>query len=325
MKKFSVTAIGTCASTAEEQFSPYLDEFCKILAELVYIQNTPEICGLKAEAITSLGKVANVFAKGDNGNAFLTQLNPLISHILSILLGSDDYELRESCISFFYLLADSIGHQFSPYLTAVTDVCFQVIEKKSDLEAVEENNDEEEFEDEDEDEEDDDNKMGGLKLGYYDEKAAALHALGDFALACPIEFEPYYKRSVERLEEFYQHFYENIRVQTVVTYQKITEALAKKANNGVFPEFKRGFPVQTRLDSQLEEFISTDLTTRYFYIIENDDSNDVVAATIECLVDLIGKLGPAFIDKNVQQVMKVIELMLKNETNCQKYQNDVMP
>lgn len=54
-----------------------------------------------------------------------------------------------------------------------------------------------------------------VKVTQLDEKAAAIHALGQFALAVPLKFGPYYKPCFDILQETIQYFYENIRIQTI--------------------------------------------------------------------------------------------------------------
>lgn len=63
-----------------------------------------------------------------------------------------------------------------------------------------------------------------------DEKAAAIHALGSFANACPTQFATYYPRLLAILDENYSQFYDNIRIQTVNCYMNLAFSMVKNIN-----------------------------------------------------------------------------------------------
>lgn len=50
-----------------------------------------------------------------------------------------------------------------------------------------------------------------VKEGFLDEKSAAIHALGEFAVACPLKFKNYFEKTIGVLETVFDHFDENVR------------------------------------------------------------------------------------------------------------------
>lgn len=54
-----------------------------------------------------------------------------------------------------------------------------------------------------------------VKVTQMDEKAAAIHALGQFAMSVPLLFGNYFKPTFELLDNTISFFYDNIRVQTL--------------------------------------------------------------------------------------------------------------
>lgn len=57
-----------------------------------------------------------------------------------------------------------------------------------------------------------------MKLTELDEKASAIHAVGELARSCPVKFVPYFQKAYQILEENYQFFYENVRIQVLTCY-----------------------------------------------------------------------------------------------------------
>lgn len=76
-------------------------------------------------------------------------------------------------------------------------------------------------------------RVVNVKIGYMDEKAAAIYALGSFAKACPEGFQEYWGRVQSVLEDNYQQFYDNIRVQCVNCYMNLALGMVKRDLGGL--------------------------------------------------------------------------------------------
>jgi hypothetical protein len=81
-----------------------------------------------------------------------------------------------------------------------------------------------------------------VKSTFLDEKAAAIHALGEFARSCPLKFEPYFEKALTILDTTFDYFHDNVREQSTVCYEYIIEGLVKCAHGGELPPVQRGLP-----------------------------------------------------------------------------------
>lgn len=122
----------------------------------------------------------------------------------------------------------------------------------------------------DSDSEDDEAIINETKASEYDEKAAAIHALGEFANSCPIKFTPYFNEAYKILDDHYQFFYETIRVQVSSCYVNLTKGLIKSQNNGKIPEFTPGLPCIQRYPEKLETHFKTELVPRLLFMMTED-------------------------------------------------------
>lgn len=99
-------------------------------------------------------------------------------------------------------------------------------------------------------------------MEYIEEKNAAIHAVGEFAKACPLLFVPYFERSIKMLELVYDFWYANTREQVCVCYTNLIEGLVMASNGGKLPQYTRGLPCLQRFEDKIEEFIHIDYYTK---------------------------------------------------------------
>lgn len=64
----------------------------------------------------------------------------------------------------------------------------------------------------DSDSEDEGEYLTEVQVSEFDEKSAAIHALGELAKACPANFVPYFEQSYKILDDHHQFFYEQVRI-----------------------------------------------------------------------------------------------------------------
>lgn len=163
---------------------------------------------------------------------------------------------------------------------------------------------------------DDMNTAIKVKSTFLDEKSAAIHALGEFAVACPSLFVPHFEEAFAILESCYSYFDENVRLQTSQCYKDIVIAMVKYTNNNQLPAYTNGLPCLQRLAKDVEEKISQDILHKLFYLIEQDESVDVASQTLLYLEELCKKLGPAFIDFQVDNLCTLIIKCLEKKIVC---------
>lgn len=150
-----------------------------------------------------------------------------------------------------------------------------------------------------------------------DEKASAIHALGSFAKSCNVSFQKYLKQTISILDDNYNSFYDNIRVQCIISYENIVLSLVKSVNNNQLPNKHQMNGLQ--YPSDLVEFINMELFTKYLYYLEEDTSSEVVTTVLDCLNSLILSLGQPLLQTQLNNLNNCLLLILKNEA---KVQND---
>lgn len=143
----------------------------KVLAE----KDTPEILGIKAEAIQVLGTISETFK--DNLEVQEKLITPLAPQIYQMLISNVDYEIREGCLSFFYNMASAQGERFAPIFTQIIDFTLSLA-KSNDGISYEKNAKKEFSLDTESDDSDEETGPMKVKVSQMDEKAAAIHALG---------------------------------------------------------------------------------------------------------------------------------------------------
>jgi len=154
------------------------------------------------------------------------------------------------------------------------------------------------------------------------EKSAAITAVGQFAIACPVKFMPYFEKALEILEVTYNYFDENIRQQTCKCYKDLCVAMVKAANGGVLPKAPRGLPALSRFPEKIENVIQIDIFHKFLYYMKEDESAEVVGMAIDVFVDLIKQLGPASFDKNLDDIAMVIIKLLENQDEHKEEEED---
>ena len=167
--------------------------------------------------------------------------------IVYIMLSTEsDPEVRESCFMFFYLIANATGSQFD----VVFDKIIPEVFKSAVLKVPEKKNEKKDFS-LDSDSEDDDQILTSTKAAEYDEKAAAIRAMGELANACPMKFVPFFDQAYVILDEHHQFFYDSVRSEVSNCYVNIIKGYIKSQNNGVLPVYTNGLPVTQRYPEHL--------------------------------------------------------------------------
>lgn len=157
---------------------------------------------------------------------------PAMENIYQFLMKE---QLKEASINFFYNVADTIGNEFSVLLDKVMPEVLKSASSNKGVDYVKQKKQEFSLDTDSEDEYETDFKNMNVKVTVMDEKASAIHALGSFAKSCNIPFQKYYKQVISILDENYNSFYDNIRVQCIITYENIALSLVKSINNNQLP------------------------------------------------------------------------------------------
>lgn len=204
---------------------------------------SPQLNAVRAQNASVLGKLANIFCKKEYANHeqfYRNYIMPIMETVYMMLSTENDPEVRESCFMFFYLIANATESQFD----GVFDQIIPEVLKSAVLK-VPEKTEKKDFS-LDSDSEDDEHILTSTKAAEYDEKAAAIRALGELANACPMKFTPYFEQAYKILDDHYQFFYDSVRSEVSGCYVNIVKGYIKSQNNGVMPTYSNGLPVIQR-------------------------------------------------------------------------------
>lgn len=322
IKRPAVAAIASSISTTGSKFIPFVPSVTKVLHELIFSPVLPETTALIAEAINAMGKIAIAVYKVDK-NLYQQVVLPCTEQIYQIMVGNKDYELREGCFSFFYSLASVLEKDFEPFFDRLINFAFDIAVSQEGINYIQDKGDFSlDTDSEDEDEELEGEDLGEnatsvkVKTTFIDEKAAAIHAIGEFALACPTKFASHFKRAYEILEQTYDFFQDNIRKQSIICYKDLMLAQIMAMNNGQLPKYKPGLPCVERYPPDVEELFNIELYQKFDYGIKQERNAENVATAVECLQYLIKKLGPPFIHHNLDDLVDSIIGLLEKKYEC---------
>lgn len=169
---------------------------------------------------------------------FHNYIQPLIPVVFDGIRTIDDPVLKEFSFEFFYSLATFLKGDFKIYLDDIMTLIFLTIENIQQVELVKQTPQVVPgFQD---DSDDEDEPAGYIDENIMEELAAAICCLGEMAMACPVEFYPYYEKVVNALQNFASYHYYNVRIQTLECLRNLAKALVKISNNGELPKFKKG-------------------------------------------------------------------------------------
>jgi hypothetical protein len=126
-----------------------------------------------------------------------------MENVYTLLKRQDQCNLRESALGFFYNVADSIGSDFSILLDQITEIALEIGESQKGVDYVKDKKKEDFSLDTDSEDEAKSGRVVNVKIGYMDEKASAIYALGAFAKACPSAFKKHWPRVLAILDDNY--------------------------------------------------------------------------------------------------------------------------
>ncbi|CAD8054568.1 unnamed protein product [Paramecium sonneborni] len=310
-RRHCLSSIGSIIVSSKDAFGTYLKDVSELLLQVLKEKDTPEIMSIKSEAIQVFGTIAESFKS--NVEVQTQLITPLAPQIFELLTKHDDFEIREACLAFFYNMAAAQGEKFAPIFTQIISYTMKLAESK---EGISYDKEKKEFSLDTDSE--DENQQGPMrvKVTQMDEKAAAIHALGQFALSVPQQFGQYFKPTFDILDETVDFFYDNIRMQTIQCYRDLIEGYALFRHNGVLPKVQQGLPAIENLDAEFLTFLQTDVMQKLIRVIAEDESYECAALAIDVIDHLTKKLGPQIVYKNLDDLSKVITLILNKKIKC---------
>ena len=111
----------------------------------------------------------------------------------------------------------------------------------------------------DSDSEEEEPALAGMDVdvNFIDEKASAVHALGNITLFCSSLIIPRMQEILDVLSDLGMYFHENIRYHVCLTYTQIAIGLVRHFT-GTFDKYnwKKGLPVAIPLPDKVQEFLN---------------------------------------------------------------------
>ncbi len=205
---------------------PYLNEILKTLMDIVTSTNmsSSDESVVKGQAIMCAGQLAAAVGKA----RFPSEcIETFTKQALVYLQEENKFELRETAVSYFAELCKILKDEMQPIIDqVVTQVLASCKSEKGVKQFKDENGKTKQFSlDSDSDE---DEVVGmDVDVNFIDEKAAAVHALGNLCLFCPSLLLPRLPEVLEVLSNLGFYMHENIRYHVCLTYSQISFGLLK--------------------------------------------------------------------------------------------------
>jgi len=272
---------------------------------------------LKARAIAGIGRLARAVGK----ERFKPFLEVVSQKVVACLRKKEVFELVAAGFSYFADIARVLLTEFAPMLNSLVPLVIETCKSDQGLEL--------EFRKSSKDnidigiDEEAEQTAVGFDSSFMDQKTAALHALGIFAITCPKEFTPYMKDCIETLDIIWNYFDETVREQVVQTYQQFVESL-NLAYYGTesHPKPIAGLPAKVKLAPDAYKLYYKIVLPKYIEQIKNDEEKSVVIQVLESLADLCSCIGPAVVEDNLNAILDAILMLLNKKAKCLNTEED---
>lgn len=291
VKEMAISALTSAISSAELKITPYFMPIVNLLGGILQDANKDKL-NLRSTALQCLGTLAS----SSTVELFSPYMNDSVK-VASEFLAGETLEMREAAFAFFYSLSKLLKQGIEPFVDLVISEALKSCETSEGTKV--------EVADEDDDSDDDDMGEDGIykvRTVFLDEKTAALHAIGSLALACPSKVVQHLARIEQNLEVLFDYFHENIRMQCVTTSQQIIEGLYQMGGVAL-----------------INDLWYTKVIHRYIEMLVEDDSKEVVIRVLECIEELLKKIGVQLIpDQYLTLLFDQFVKLLEESTACQK-------
>jgi len=307
-KVLVVSSLGAIGTAAKEKLMPYVDKILSIL-EGILSSCTDEVEMIHTQAFDTLGVFVRILGK-ERQALVMDSMKLAIGVMSRDAVESIDPDLLRSMFGLCAAASSVLEEQMAQYLPSVVPVMLKAITKKNDVAALEQKltadngldfdgNGDLEFTDE---------ELYALGGGYLEEKADAVHALGEMAKYSKQAFLPYLQKSFEE----------------VYNLMDFSIAEVKKAVIGSCGQF-----VQTAHQLAPKETFSTMLNAtfpHYCKVLVEDEERLVVMGTLYTIKEMVQAIGTDVFSKNEDDVQMLMEAVLKimaQKSACQDSDEDV--
>ena len=280
IKAQAASALGSLASTVEENFLPYLDESMHAMQEFATKKESEEELELRANVTDAMGELATA-AGPEKFKAYVQPLMRASEEALNL----DHSRLKESTLILFGSLAKVYEEDFAHFLPGVVKALFDCLDQEESEVEIDLSEDAQDLlgkqvsiagkkvkvvaatdeevggedgtvEDVEIDGEDDDDwndltTAGPIAL----EKEIAVEVLGDVVSNTKGQFLPYIEKSIEKILPLTEHEFEGIRKATISTLHRTYAALWDyEEETGGMAKWQPGLPLKVQPSDRLKKF-----------------------------------------------------------------------
>ncbi|KIJ20624.1 phosphatidylinositol 3-kinase [Paxillus involutus ATCC 200175] len=332
VKSVVTGAIGSAAHASKEKFLPFFQPTMNRLQHFLVLTGEGEESELRGIAMDAVG----TFAEAVGVDAFRPYFADMMKQAFQGLeMGSP--RLRECSFLFFSVMARVFGEEFAPYLPNVvppllascrlaehgeeTEVSFSSDDAAAAfasgssptsaiaiLDTDIDGNIEAEMEDVDVD------KMLEVNSAIAVEKEIAADTIGALFHATRNHFFPYVEQCVIELVNLLAHYYEGIRKSATESLLELARTFYELSDP---QEWQAGAAVSVPLQPVVKELVGHCLPP-LLDMYESEDNKTVVATLCVGLAETINKLGPAFIENNLEQICNIAIQVLGQKALCQQ-------
>lgn len=290
VKEMAVSALTSAISSAEQKITPYFLPIVRLLGDI--LQAADKEMNLKAMSLQCLGTLAS--------SSTIELFTPYIADSVNVaftFLSGEVLEQREAGFAFFYSLSKLLKGQIEPYADRIIAEALKSCEAQegTKIEVVNEDNDDSEDEEAE--------SVYKVRTVFLDEKTAALHTLGNLAIACPGKVLASMQRIEANLDILFDYFHENIRMQCVTTAQQLVEGLSQLPG-GI---------------QNIHDYWYMKVIHNYMEMLVEDESKEVVIRVLEAIEELLKKIGTVLIPDNTMPLLiDQFVVLLDEGAACQK-------
>uniref|UniRef100_A0A0W0GA03 Importin N-terminal domain-containing protein n=1 Tax=Moniliophthora roreri TaxID=221103 RepID=A0A0W0GA03_MONRR len=322
-------AIGSAAHASKERFIPYFEPAMEHLQHFLVLTGEGEEIELRGITMDAVGTFAEAVGKDLFRPYFATMMTQAFQ---GIEMGSA--RLRECSFLFFGVMARVFAEEFAPYLPQVVPPLLQSCKQAeggeelsvSDVSAAFDSgmspssainvSDERdvngmptaELEDIDLD------KLMDVNSAIAVEKEIAADTIGTLFAATKGHFLPFVEQSTLELVQLLLHYYEGIRKSALDSLLEIVRTFYELSN----PEdWQPGAAVRVPLQNQVKELVGHILPP-LIDMYETEDNKSVVSALCVSLAETINKVGPAFVEGQLEPVCNIAIQILEQKAFCQQ-------
>ncbi|KAE9406240.1 ARM repeat-containing protein [Gymnopus androsaceus JB14] len=322
-------AIGSAAHASKEKFIPYFEPTMQRLQHFLVLTGEGEETELRGITMDAVGTFAEAVGKEQFRPYFPTMMKQAFQ---GIEMGSA--RLRECSFLFFGVMARVFGDEFAGFLPQVVPPLILSCTQDEGVEDVSTSDPTSAFNsglsasnaitvtDEldingnptAEVEELDLDKLLDVNSAIAVEKEIAADTIGTLFNATQAHFLPYVEQCTLELVKLLGHYYEGIRKSALDSLLEIVRTFYDLSDH---QDWEAGATVTAPLAPTVKELIGHVLPA-LMEMYETEDNKSVVSALCVGLAETINKIGPAFVEGQLEEICTIAIQILEQKAFCQQ-------